>query len=75
MWAMMSPDRLVPPSPEVVRDWRRARNLSAREAGALAGVTLRAWQMYESGDRRMRPALWRLLTAARISSFPRPTSR
>lgn len=57
------PDRPAPPAPEDIRAWRRARNLSAREAGALVGVTLRAWQMYESGERRMRPALWRMLIA------------
>lgn len=52
---------MTPPTPDEVRAWRRARDLSARAAGALVHVTPRAWQMWESGDRAMHPAFWALV--------------
>lgn len=51
------------PSPEEIRAWRRERDLSAREAGALVHTTGRVWQQWESGERRMHPAFWELARA------------
>ena len=48
------------PSPDEVREFRRSRNLSAEQAGALVHVTGRAWQRWESDDRPMHPAFFEL---------------
>jgi DNA (cytosine-5)-methyltransferase 1 len=34
--------------------------LTQQEAADLLHLTLRAWQRYEYGERRMHPALWEL---------------
>ena len=48
------------PSPTEVRSAREAAGLSQTAAGALVYASLRAWQTWESGDRRMHPAIWEL---------------
>lgn len=48
------------PTPDEIRDWRRARELSAAAAGALVYTSGRAWQLWEAGERRMHPATWEL---------------
>ena len=34
-----------------LRDWRKGKKLSTKEAGALVGVSGVQWYRYESGDR------------------------
>lgn len=48
------------PKPEEIREFRRVRDLSARDAGSLVYVTGRAWLMWEAGERPMHPAFWEL---------------
>jgi transcriptional regulator with XRE-family HTH domain len=38
-------------SPATLRDWRKRLGLSQREAGDALGLSLRAVQNYESGER------------------------
>lgn len=51
----------VCPSPEAVKAFRAAQGLTQAECAALVHVTLRAWQFYESGGRKMPAAYWELL--------------
>jgi len=48
------------PSPQEVRAAREAAGLSQTEAAALIHCTLRGWQEWEAGNRRMHPAFWEL---------------
>ena len=46
------------PAPEEIRASRDAAGLTQTEAGAVVYSSLRAWQQWEAGDRRMHPAIW-----------------
>lgn len=48
------------PAPEVIRSTREAAGLTQTAAAALIHSTLRAWQEWEAGNRRMHPGLWEL---------------
>lgn len=48
------------PAPEEIRAAREAAGLSQTAAGALLYRSLRNWQQWEGGERRMDPALWEL---------------
>jgi DNA-binding transcriptional regulator YiaG len=48
------------PAPEDIRAAREAAGLSQTAAAALLYRGLRNWQQWESGERRMDPALWEL---------------
>ncbi|KWU26391.1 hypothetical protein AS149_25725 [Burkholderia cenocepacia] len=48
------------PAPTAIRTAREAAGLTQTAAAALLYKTLRVWQMWEAGDRRMDPALWEL---------------
>jgi DNA-binding transcriptional regulator YiaG len=48
------------PSPEEITAARQAAKLTQTEAGQLIYASLRTWQQYEAGDRRMHPAFWEL---------------
>jgi hypothetical protein len=48
------------PTPEMVRAARVAAALTQTEAASLIHGTMRAWQEYEAGNRRMHPGLWEL---------------
>ncbi len=48
------------PTPEEVRAVREACGLSQTEAAAVIHCTLRGWQEWEAGNRRMHPAFWEL---------------
>lgn len=49
-----------PPKPSQVRAAREAAGLSQTAAAALIYCTLRGWQEWEAGNRRMHPGLWEL---------------
>lgn len=51
----------APPSPEEVREFRRSRDLSARQCADLIYRSPRYWLACESGDRQMDMACWHLL--------------
>ena len=48
------------PDPAEIRAAREAAELSQTAAAELIYSTLRTWQQWEAGDRRMHPALWEL---------------
>jgi transcriptional regulator with XRE-family HTH domain len=48
------------PEPEQVKDARRIAHMTLREAAAAVGVSLRAWQHWEAGTRRMPVSAWEL---------------
>jgi DNA-binding transcriptional regulator YiaG len=51
---------LDPPTPERIRSARLALGYTQKESATMVHVSLRAWQMWESGDRKMPPAVWEL---------------
>lgn len=55
-----SPSAARNPKPAEIRAAREAAGLTQTEAGAVIYCTLRAWQDWESGERRMHPAMWEL---------------
>lgn len=48
------------PTPDEVRAAREAAGLSQTAAAELIHCTLRGWQEWEAGNRRMHPAFWEL---------------
>lgn len=48
------------PTPQAIRDKRADLDLTQTEAAKLVYSSLRAWQQWESGERRMHPGLWEL---------------
>lgn len=46
------------PTPDEIRRHREAASLTQREAAALVYGTLRSWEDWEGGRRRMHPAIW-----------------
>ncbi|MFA9439423.1 helix-turn-helix domain-containing protein [Uliginosibacterium sp. sgz301328] len=48
------------PDPIEVRAAREAAGLTQTQAAELIHGTLRAWQEWEAGNRRMHPGLWEL---------------
>jgi DNA-binding transcriptional regulator YiaG len=48
------------PRPEEIKSARLAAGLTQTEAARLVHGTLRMWQYWEAGERRMHPAIWQL---------------
>jgi len=48
------------PAPEDIRAAREAAGLSQTAAAAIIHCSLRGWQDWEAGKRRMHPAFWEL---------------
>ena len=48
------------PSPEEIRAAREAAGLTQTDAAALIYCSLRGWQDWEAGERKMHPAFWEL---------------
>ena len=57
------------PSPDEIVGERFNARLTQAEAARLIHTSLRAWQQWEAGDRRMHPAFWELfqIKAARLA--------
>lgn len=51
---------MKPPTPDQIRAVRLALGLTQAEAAHWVHVTARAWQWWESGERRMPVATWEL---------------
>jgi len=47
-------------TPEQIKAAREAAKLSTAEAAELLGITQRAWQLWEAGDRKMNKRNWEL---------------
>jgi DNA-binding transcriptional regulator YiaG len=56
----MNKPRTATPSPADVRASRFRAGLTHRAAAALIHCAERSWQDWESGARRMHPAMWEL---------------
>ncbi len=50
----------TPPEPDDIRAARAAAGLTQTEAGAVVHASLRTWQQWEAGDRKMHPGLFEL---------------
>jgi DNA (cytosine-5)-methyltransferase 1 len=48
------------PSPTEIRSARERAGLTQTEAARLIYCTMRGWQQWEAGERRMHPAFWAL---------------
>jgi putative transcriptional regulator len=48
------------PAPAAIRAARDDAGLTQTQAAGLVHGTLRAWQEWEAGNRRMHPGLWEL---------------
>lgn len=45
---------------EQIKNKRLEAGLTQRECAELIGYTLNMWQKYESGDAKIKPAIWEL---------------
>jgi len=48
------------PAPDEIRAAREAASLSRAQAAALVFCKTRAWDRWETGERKMHPAMWEL---------------
>jgi len=48
------------PTSKLIKSARLAMGYTQKEAAALVHVSLRAWQLWEAGDRKMPAAAWEL---------------
>lgn len=62
---------MTPPAPGEITATRQQAGLTQTQAAALLHTSLRAWQQWEHGDRRMHPAMWELFRIKTVSSQPR----
>ncbi|TGC30851.1 transcriptional regulator [Pseudomonas citronellolis] len=60
------------PDPAEILTARKAVGLSQTAAAALVHSSLRTWQQWEAGDRRMHPGLWELFLLK--TQLPSPSS-
>lgn len=51
---------MINPTPAQIRSARIAAGLTQTQAAALIYSSLRSWQQWEAGDRRMHPGLFEL---------------
>lgn len=51
---------VTPPEPDDIRAARTAAGLTQTEAGDVVHASLRTWQQWEAGDRKMHPGLFEL---------------
>lgn len=51
---------LKSPSAAQIKTTRKALGYTQKEAAELVHVSLRAWQLWETGDRTMPPSVWEL---------------
>lgn len=48
------------PTKDQIKQARESAGLTQTQAAHLIHYTLRAWQRFEAGERKMHPALWEL---------------
>ena len=48
------------PPPDTIRAAREVAGMTQAQAGAVVYSSMRAWQQWEAGERRMHPAIWEL---------------
>ena len=54
---------------------REAFGLTQTEASELIWCSLRAWQQWEAGDRRMHAAFWELFTTKLVTGYQESSGR
>jgi DNA-binding transcriptional regulator YiaG len=47
------------PKPEQIRELREKLRLTQAQAADVIEYSVRAWQQWEAGTRKMRPTLWK----------------
>jgi len=64
------------PTPAAIRAARVESGLTQSQSAARVCVTLRNWQQWEAGERKMHPGLWMRFTdlLARTEPSPSPAS-
>ena len=63
------------PSADAIRTAREAAGLTQTEASELIWCSLRAWQQWEAGDRRMHAAFWELFTTKLVTGYQESSGR
>lgn len=58
------------PRPHEIIALRHALGLTQTQAGKVIHASLKAWQQWEAGDRRMHPAFWELFRKKTRASLP-----
>ena len=53
---------LISPTPHRIKQTRLALGYTQKEAAEMVHVSLRAWQLWEAGQRKMPAAAWELCT-------------
>jgi len=56
-------------SAEMVKGAREMQGITQEKAAEILGVSVRAWQYWEAGQRRMHPAFWELFVRKVFSDF------
>jgi len=51
---------LQPPQPDQVKATRKTFGFTQKESAEMVHASLRAWQMWEAGDRTMPAGIWEL---------------
>jgi putative transcriptional regulator len=62
------------PEPEFIRAERRSNGLTQTAAAQLVHCSMRAWQEWEAGTRRMPPGLWELFLMKTQASAARKSA-
>lgn len=65
----------IKPTPQQIKDARKAAKMTQEAAGKLICVTGRAFRQYEAGDRSMASGLWELFNIKVKSSAPSIASK
>ena len=63
---------LANPTADMVRTARESAGLTQTQAASLVHGSLRAWQQWEAGDRRMHAGLWELFRL-KVTLIERPS--
>ena len=51
---------LSSPTPQIIKNTRVTLGYTQKEMAEMLHVSLRAWQLWEAGNRKMPPGLWEL---------------
>lgn len=69
----MTINNMLQPTPENIRQARRAMKLSERAAGEVVYVSRQSWRLYENGTTRMKLGLWELFLFKTGQLWIKPT--
>lgn len=63
------------PTPEEIKSARERAGLTQTQAAYLVHGTMRAWQEWEAGNRKMHPGLWELFNIKTAPSYRKSQRR